>query len=94
MDYASPGGRRAEAERLLDLLIKDKRIEVVEDWVNRNKVEFIVPKEPEELVSAPPELAPPSFPPHPGRGVANGFLGGRRFGFEGIVWINRISKNI
>ena len=36
---------------------------------------------------------PPSFPPHPGRGVANGFLGGRRFGFEGIV-NNRISKKI
>ena len=50
VDYASPGGRRGEAERLLDLLIKDKRIEVVEEWVNRNQVEFIVPKEPEELV--------------------------------------------
>ena len=35
---------------MLDLLIKDKRIEVVEEWVNRNQVEFIVPKEPEERV--------------------------------------------
>ena len=42
--------RRAEAERLLAVLIKDGRLKVVKEWLGRHQVEVVVPEEPEELV--------------------------------------------
>jgi hypothetical protein len=45
-----PAGRRAKAEHLRDLLIKDGRLKVVKETLGRHLVEVVVPEEPEERV--------------------------------------------
>jgi hypothetical protein len=50
IDDVPAGERRAKAKHLTDVLIKDRRVEVVKGWPNGNPVKFVVPKEPEERV--------------------------------------------
>jgi AAA domain len=50
VDDAPAGERRAKAKRLLNVLIKDGRVEVVKEWPNGNEVKFVVPKEPPERI--------------------------------------------